>query len=200
MYQAKALKFEPGSLEGISQKTMEIHHGKLYQGYVDKFNEVTEKLKSADKATANQSFSEWRGLKKAESFCLDGIILHELYFGNLGADGFLGELEIGKAIIEQFGSLDEFKANLTATGMASRGWAVVAVDPLDQKMGIYACDYHDQGGIWGAVPFLVLDVYEHAYMIDFGSDRKSYIEAFWKNLDWKEIDQRWQNILIKSDR
>lgn len=197
-YVAKPLKFEPDTLQGISQKTIDIHYGKLYQGYVAKYNEVLQKLKIAafsdQLEKANQSFSDWRSLQNSETFTLDAILLHEMYFANLGGNGSYKGLEIEKAIIEQYGSVDAFKNILVASGMSARGWVVVAFNSLDNKIHCYACDVHNQGAIWGAIPVLILDVYEHAYFIDYGSDRKSYIEAFWKNLDWSVINDRYISI------
>ncbi|MDO8513739.1 MAG: superoxide dismutase [bacterium] len=190
-YEPKPLKFDMKSLEGISSKTLETHWGKLYQGYVKKYNEIQEKLESVNQAEANASQSEWRDLQQGETFTCDGIILHELYFDNLGGKGLPRGLEVGRAIIDQFGSMDGFKGVLTASGMGARGWVVLAVNPLDAKLHCYACDAHNQGGIWGAIPILVLDVYEHAYFIDYGSDRKGYIEAFWKNIDWDMVNKRF---------
>ena len=197
-YIAKTLQFEPDSLEGISQKTIENHFGKLYLGYVAKYNEVIEKsqimMNDDQLKEANQSYSQWRGLKDGETFTLDAILLHEMYFANLGGKGAYNGLEIEKALIDRYGSMDEFEDVLMATGMAARGWAVVAINPLDGKFHIYVCDSHNQGGIWRAKPILILDVYEHAYFMDYGTDRKSYIEAFWKNIDWSVVNERFLSV------
>ena len=72
--------------------------------------------------------------------------------------------------------------------MAARGWAVLCWDTHDQALRVYTGDAHNQGGVWGCLPILVLDVYEHAYFMDYGSDRKAYIADFWKNVDWKKAD------------
>ena len=88
-------------------------------------------------------------------------------------------------IIEKdFGSLDAWKEDMVATGIAARGWAVLAFDFKDNKLHNYGADAHNVGAVWGAAPLIALDVYEHAYMLDYSIDRKSYIAAFFKNLDW----------------
>ena len=83
---------------------------------------------------------------------------------------------------------------MTECGMAARGWAIIAWDTKDGKLRQYNADAHNQGGVWGCIPIIVLDVYEHAYFIDFGSDRKAYIEAFWKNFDWKSAEELYLKV------
>jgi Fe-Mn family superoxide dismutase len=191
-YEAKPLPFTK-ELAGISPKTIEIHHDKLYVGYVAKMNEVNAKLVAMRDngdalGAANQSYSDLRALRLGETFAINGVYLHEYYFsclgGNpsaeLGADG--GAL-IG-ALVAKWGSLEKFIGMFSASGMAVRGWVVLALDTHANELKIYGCDSHNQGGVWGCLPIMVLDVYEHAYFIDYGSDRKKYIADFWKNMDW----------------
>ncbi|MCL5733220.1 MAG: superoxide dismutase [Patescibacteria group bacterium] len=185
----KPLKYK--ELNKISAKTLEIHHDKLYVGYVNKWKEIQEKLASADKEKANATYSEYRALKAEESYAANGVILHEAYFDVLGGDG-KAKGEIIEKIKEDFGSYDNWVADLKACGMSARGWAIMAYDFNDGKLHNYTGELHNQGGIWGASPIIALDVYEHAYFIDFGSDRKSYIEAFFENLDWKAIDKKFK--------
>jgi Fe-Mn family superoxide dismutase len=186
-YEAKPLPFAK-DLVGISKKTMEIHHDKLYVGYVNKMREISEKLKAmaqtgAGLDAANQTYSELRALRDGETFATNGVYLHEYYFNVLGGDGKpTGALV--KAIEEKWGALEKFVAFFSATGMAVRGWVVLAWDAHIGRLKIYGSDAHNQGGVWGCIPIIVLDVYEHAYFIDYGSDRKAYIQDFWKNLNW----------------
>lgn len=195
-YNEQPLPFDPAQLTGkISKETLTVHHDKLYVGYVNKTKEIEEKLASMDLTTANQVYSGYRGLKANEVFARNGVTLHESYFSTLGGTETLQEeSEFSKQIIKDFGSLEQFKAHLIATGMSVRGWAVCAWDTTDKKLHIYGCDTHDQGGIWGAFPVLTLDVYEHAYFMDFGSDRKSYIEDFWNNINWKKCNEVFEKI------
>lgn len=195
-YNEQPLPFSPEALDGkISKDTLTIHHDKLYVGYVNKTKEIDEKLSSIDLSTANQVYSQYRGIKASEAFARNGVTLHESYFSTLGGNTPLDvESSFYKQLVHDFGSLENFKAHLIATGMSVRGWAVCAWDTTDQKLHLYGCDAHDHGGIWGAFPILTLDVYEHAYFIDFGSDRKSYIEDFWNNINWAKCAENFDKI------
>lgn len=196
-YEPKALPFNDG-LTGISEKTITIHHDKLYAGYVAKMKEIATKLKAIyDRpealALANQSYSELRALKADETFAANGVYLHEAYFDVLGGNG-VASGELADALAQKWGSVEKFIAAMSAVAMSVRGWAVLAWDANLNRLKIYGADSHNQGGVWGAIPLIVLDVYEHSYFIDFGSDRKAYIEAFWKNLNWAEADKKFQKI------
>lgn len=187
----KPLPFS-GGLDGISEKTLTVHHDKLYAGYVAKKKEIQEKLEllshGGDVSSANQSYSELRGLKDGETFAVNGVYLHEWYFDVLGGDGKpTGALV--DALTQQYGSLENFTAYFSACGMAARGWVVLCWDTHEQALRVYTADSHNQGGIWGCMPVLVLDVYEHAYFIDCGSDRKAYIAEWWKHLDWNKASE-----------
>lgn len=186
-YEPKPLPFKK-ALIGISEKTMALHHDKLYVGYVNKTNEINEKLKASWEdekflVSANQSYSDLRSLKDGQTFATNGVYLHEYYFNVLGGEGKpVGAL--AEAVNESFGSVEAFLKYFRACGMAARGWAVLAWDTHEATLRVYTGDAHNQGGVWGAIPIVVLDVYEHAYFIDYGSDRATYIDDFFKNLNW----------------
>lgn len=190
--ESKALTFAPGSLQGISEKTLTIHHDKLYTGYVTKKNEIQEKLQAliekGDYASANQSYSELRGLMDGETFAVNGVYLHEYYFHVLGGDGQPSGALV-EALAKDYGSIENFVAYFSACGMAARGWVVLCWDTKEQALCVYQADTHNQGGIWGCMPIIVMDVYEHAYFIDYGSDRKAYIADFWKNFNWNKANE-----------
>jgi len=195
-YQSIPLPFSEERI-GISKKTLEIHHDKLYSGYVAKMNEVSAKLAAlrdnADaQAASNQTYSELRALRSGETFATNGVYLHEDYFECLAGPSTALETEIAKAISAKWGSLEKFIAYFSASGIAMRGWVVLCWNTKTKELNIYGCDSHDQGGVWGCIPLIVLDVYEHAYFIDYGSDRKKYIADFWKNLDWKTVDDKFR--------
>ncbi|MEI7741896.1 MAG: superoxide dismutase [bacterium] len=197
-YEAKPLPFK-SALTGIGEKTVSIHHDKLYAGYVAKMNEVAEKLAAASKDekilnAANQSYSDLRALRDGETFATNGVYLHEHYFNVLGGDGKASG-PLVKAIEEKWGDLQTFVNFFSATGMAMRGWVVLAYDTHLGRLKIYGADAHNQGGVWGAIPLIVLDVYEHAYFIDYGSDRKTYIQDFWKNLNWEAANEAYKNCI-----
>ena len=180
-YQPHDLKITK-DLDGITKKMIDEHF-KLYQGYVKKSNEIQKKIKEADKSEANASYSYIGELKRQETFSVNGMKLHEVYFGHLGGSGEQ-KGELVKMIENDFGSLDAWKEDMIATGLCARGWAVLAYDYRDNKLHNYGADAHNIGAVWGAIPLIVLDVYEHAYFIDYGVNRKDYINSFFKNLDW----------------
>lgn len=186
-YEPKPLPFKK-ALTGISEKALEIHHDKLYVGYVNKRNEIADKLweyasGKKDASGTNATYSELRGLKDAQTFATNGVYLHEYYFNVLGGDGNASG-SLAKDLTEHYGSLENFLAYFKACGMAARGWTVLAWDTHTARLAVYNCDSHNQGGIWGAIPVLVLDVYEHAYFMDYGSDRGKYIDDYLANLNW----------------
>ena len=184
--EVKPLKYK--ELKGISEKQLKEHHDVLYAGYVNKINEIREKLKTAEKASANATYSDFRALKLEEGFALNGVKLHEVYFDNLGGDG-KPKGPILDLINEDFGSYESWKEDLIACGMAARGWVVLVYDWDDKKLHNHVCDLHNQGGVWGASALLVLDMYEHAYFIDYGTSKKKYIEAFINNISFDRANQ-----------
>ena len=204
MYSIKPLPFDK-DLDGISKKTNDIHHGKLYKGYVDKANEVSDELgKLRDEIIAgtapggNTTYSKLRALKLGETFAVNGIYLHEWFFGALGGDGDYAKApELSVAIVEKWGSVENFQKYFGECAMAARGWAVLAWDLHEKRLKQYNGDVHDHA-VWGCIPLIALDVYEHAYFIDHGSDRKAYIAAFWKNLNWEVLEGMFNKIKTLS--
>ena len=174
-------------LDGISRASIEAHY-KLYQGYVNKRNEILGKLDAVDLSTANQVYSELRSLKVDLSFAVGGIKNHELYFEHLGGAGGAPNGEIGALIERDFGSHDAWRADLKATGIAGRGWAWTAYDWDEGRLFNYIGDAQNTFPIWNATPLVALDVYEHAYFLDFQTDRGAYIDAFFGNLDWDVVN------------
>ncbi len=189
-FTVKNLPYAKDALSGISERTMTTHHDKLYAGYVNKRNEIEEMLAKADRSKAHHNFSEYRELKLEETFNADGQILHELYFETMGGHGDTkGAKEFADKATQDFGSWENFIADLIACGMAARGWAVTAYDPTDGKVRNFLADFHSHGGVWGAVPLLALDAYEHAYFMDFGSDKKAYINAWVQNVSFQKVNE-----------
>jgi superoxide dismutase, Fe-Mn family len=174
-------------LDGISREAVEAHY-KLYEGYVNKRNEIIGKLGEADLAAANQVYSELRGLKVDLAFAIGGIKNHEIYFEHLGGNGGEPDGAIRNLIARDFGSVGDWRADLKATGMAGRGWAWTAYDWDEGRLFNYIGDTQNTFPIWNATPLVALDVYEHAYFIDYQTDRASYIEAFFNNLDWDVVN------------
>jgi Fe-Mn family superoxide dismutase len=184
---ARELKPELYELDGISRASVEAHY-KLYEGYVNKRNEILGKLDGIDLASANQVYSEIRALKVELSFAIGGIKNHEIYFEHLGGGGGDPTGLIADLIRRDFGGIGEWRADLKATGMAARGWAWTAYDWDEAHLFNYVGDAQNTFPIWNATPLIALDVYEHAYFLDYQTDRASYIDAFFDNLDWPTID------------
>ncbi len=174
-------------LDRISAVTIEAHY-KLYEGYVAKRNEILKRLADVDLTAANQVYSEVRALKVELSFAVGGIKNHEIYFEHLGGDGGDPDGLMARLIERDFGSSESWRGDLKATGMAARGWAWTAYDWDEGRLFNYAGDTQNTYPVWNATPLVALDVYEHAYFMDFQTDRGSYIDAFFDNLDWDTIN------------
>ena len=183
-------------LDGISRESVEAHF-KLYEGYVAKRNEILVKLAEVDASAANQVYSELRALKVDLSFAIGGIKNHEIYFEHLGGGGGKAHWPIANLIARDFDSFDDWRADLKATGMAGRGWAWTAYDWDEGRLFNYVGDAQNTFPIWNATPLVALDVYEHAYFLDYQTDRASYIEAFFNNLDWDVVNDWVQQYQIR---
>ncbi|MCI2412989.1 MAG: superoxide dismutase [Candidatus Thermoplasmatota archaeon] len=189
----KKNQFKPKGLDGISDQQIEYHFETHYNGYVTKLNEIWEKLPNADRSKANQNYSEFRELKLEETFNYDGSLLHEIYFESLKKDGLknLSE-ELKKKISEDFGSYEKWVEDFKATGTAFRGWALLVYDLNTGKLRNIGADVHNTNGIWNAIVVMALDVYEHAYYVDYGAKRAPYLDAFMKNVDWASVNKRFE--------
>ncbi len=174
-------------LDGISRESVEAHY-KLYEGYVSKRNEILSKLAEVDPSSANQVYSEIRALKVELSFAVGGVKNHEIYFEHLGGDGGDPDGAAAALIERDFGSTEAWRTDLKASGMAGRGWAWTAYDWDEQRLFNYVGDAQNTYPIWNATPLVALDVYEHAYFLDYRTDRASYIDAFFNNLDWDIVN------------
>ena len=183
----RPLRPEVFELDGISRASVEAHY-KLYQGYVAKRNEILGRLADVDLAAANQVFSELRALKVDLSFAIGGIKNHELYFEHLGGHGGEPSGPIAELLRRDFGSAEAWRADLKATGMAARGWAWTAYDWDEGRLFNYIGDAQNTFPVWNATPLVALDVYEHAYFLDYQTDRASYIDVFLANLDWDVVN------------
>ncbi len=179
-------------LNGISARTIKEHY-KLYEGYVSKANETRAKLEQIDLAKGNATYSEIRALKRGESYALNGAKLHELYFSELGGKGKT-DRDIKKGIENQYGTFERFMSEFRGSGLSGRGWAVLGFDPEQDEFLIYITDDQHDGHVIQCIPILPMDVFEHAYYIDYGTSRGEYIDAFFKNLDWAVINQRYLQV------
>ena len=191
----KAKDFNLAGLNGISDKTLEMHFG-LYNGYVTQTNKLTEQLEEmaqAGKAAGtNPAFAE---ITRRLGFEYNGMILHEYYFGNMKAKASAqpsGELKT--ALDGSFGSLDTFFTDFKAIGsMRGVGWAILFQDPATGKLSNHWISLHQDGNPAGFKPLLVMDVWEHAFLLDYKpADKAKYMDVFISNVDWDAVDQRFK--------
>ena len=194
---ARELKQSLLELDGISSGTIKAHY-KLYEGYVAKRNEILGKLDGVDLSSANQVYSDLRSLKVDLTFAIGGIKNHEIYFEHLGGIGGDPAGVFSDLVKRDFGSVDAWKADLKATGLAARGWAWTAYDWDEGRLFNYIGDAQNTFPVWNATALVALDVYEHAYFIDFGTDRASYIDTFFDNLDYDVINDWVQKYGIRK--
>jgi len=193
MIQAKSFAETIYTMDGISKKTVEDHL-KLYTGYVNKYNEITDRLKTLtddDYAKANQVFSTIRSLKTELSFAWGGIINHEIYFGHLGGNGGKPTGTLMDQIAKDFGSFEKYIVDLKASAIAARGWVWTVWHTRENKLINHLGDSQNTYALWGAKPILALDTYEHAYFPDYGVNRGQYVDAFLNNLDWNIVEKNF---------
>jgi len=180
-----------GKLPGLSDKQIEAHLG-LYKGYVNKLNEIEEKLATADKALANYSFGEYSELKRREAVAFNGAYLHQKYFENLSPAPGARSKELDKAIADSFGSFDNYIKDLKASAGSTPGWVLTTKNRVDGKLHNYILFEHHIGLPVHQDVILALDCWEHAYMIDYGTKKPDYLEAFIKLADWKVVSERFR--------
>ena len=186
-------ELKPRGLQGLSDKLIDNHFDVLYKGYVNKLNEIEESMKTADPAAANATYSIIRELKKEEVFTTNAISLHEGYFENLSPGGNKPTGAILELIQAGWGSYEKWETEFRALGLAARGWVVLAFNWKDGRLHSYLTDIHSDG-VWNCSPVMILDVYEHAYYLDYGAARKAYIDAFFANLNWGVVNKRIEEL------
>ncbi len=181
-----------GNLIGMAgfSETLLKNHFTLYQGYVTNTNKVLDAL-GAMLAAGTTATPEYAELKRRLGWEFNGMRLHELYFENLGGKGVDGAGRLGKALAAEFGSLEKWEADFRATGaMRGIGWTVLYQDAAAGRFVNQWINEHDAGHAAGAAPILVMDVFEHAFMTDYGLKRADYIAAFFRNINWKAAEAR----------
>jgi Fe-Mn family superoxide dismutase len=199
-YTLPALGYDYGALAPhISATIMELHHSKHHQAYVTGANAALAGLaaarESGDLANVNK-------LEKDLAFNLGGHVNHSIFWTNLSPDG--GDKPTGdlaSAIDDQFGSFDKFVAHFTAValGVQGSGWAVLAYDSIGKNITIFQL-FDQQGNVpLGLVPLLMLDVWEHAYYLDYKNVRADYVKAFWNIVDWANVQKRFSTASEKTD-
>jgi len=177
-------------MEGFSD-TLLKNHFTLYQGYVTNTNKLLETLGQMLKE-GKVATPEYAELKRRLGWEFNGMRLHEYYFENLGGKGGISKTgKLYQKLVESFGSYEAWEKDFKATGaMRGIGWAVLYQDVLSGKFINFWINEHDGGHPSGGMPILIMDVFEHAFMIDYGLKRADYIEAFFKNINWAETEKR----------
>jgi superoxide dismutase, Fe-Mn family len=185
----------------IDAETTDWHYNTHHKGYVDKLNEIEKALETADPAKANGNYSEIGELKRRWTWNHAGNILHEIYWENLGGNGDKGQ---GGALIAQiekdFGSFDAWKADFKAASLAAKlsGWGVLVFDTLGSgQLRNVLVDEHHYGAVWGAVPLIACDVFEHAYYHKDGPKRAAYIDNFINGIHWGRANDRYTKYVVR---
>ena len=191
-YHLTPIHCRPWLLNGFSLKLIESHYENNYGGALRRLNAITEKLEAIDFAKTAPYVVN--GLKRDELVALNSTLLHELYFASLGGDGKPDEA-FREILARDFGSVDRWRDEFMAmaSGLAGgSGWVLLTYNPRDARLvNQYAAD-HGQA-VAGGIPILALDMYEHAYHIDFGANAKAYIDTFMRNVDWKAVQARYED-------
>ena len=195
----KAREFNLSGLSGISDETLEMHF-KLYEGYVKETNKLTEGITKfiEDGNVDQEEMPAYSELTRRLGFEYNGMVLHEYYFDNLKSGGGAGDpdraAQFAKAAESSFGSYDIWKADFVGIGkMRGVGWAICYQNPANGRLSNHWITLHETGNIAGFDPVLVMDVWEHAYLLDYKpAERPKYIEAFFSNIDWAMVEKRLQ--------
>lgn len=198
LYEAKNYDHLIGT-EGFSDKLLK-NHFTLYEGYVKNTNQLAEDLAELAKS-GKQSTPQFAELKRRFGWEFDGMRLHEYYFGNLKKDAahFSEETDFAKKLTQDFGSHAAWEKDMKATGaMRGIGWAVLYFDSVGNRLFNAWINDHDAGHLAGLVPLLVLDVFEHAFMLDYGVKKADYLDAFFRAVDWEEVQHRYSLVAYQE--
>jgi len=200
----KPKQFNLSGLKGISDQTLEMHI-KLYEGYVKATNDLTERIAAilADGKVDQEEMPAYSELTRRLGFEYNGMVLHEYYFSNMkkdgGSDAPRGS-QFRSAVERSFPSYEIWKTDFVSVGkMRGVGWAIAYSDPANGQVSNHWIEMHQTGNVAGFVPLLVMDVWEHAYLLDYKpADRPKYIEAFLANIDWTAVDNRVKAVHVTA--
>ncbi|MFL5406067.1 MAG: superoxide dismutase [Myxococcales bacterium] len=191
-HQLRPLPFNPARLKGLSERLIVSHHENNYGGAVRNLNRTEQELGRVTKDTPPLLVA---ALKERELTFANSATLHELYFGNLGGDGRAGG-GIERAVARAYGSFGRWEElfRLTGLGLAGgSGWVILAYDFQRNDVRTFWSGNHAQACVY-ARPLLVLDMYEHAYALDYGAAAAKYVDAFFENVNWEEVDRRLERV------
>ena len=200
-YHLAPLFCRPWTLNGITPRLIESHYEGNYGGALRRLNAVTAELEALDPAIA--SIETINRLKRDEAMALNSTLLHELYFASLGGDGRAVPEEVASALTRDFGSVDRWRKEFIAMAGAlagGSGWVLLTYLPRDRRL-INQCGTDHSQNIAGGIPILAIDMYEHAYHIDFGANATAYVAAFMRNIDWSAVQGRYEDaVTVKAPR
>lgn len=191
-HQIKPLPFDATKLKGFSEKLLVSHHDNNYGGAVKRLNQIQQQIGGLPKDAPPYQMG---ALKREELIATNSMILHEFYFGNLGGDGKTSG-SVVDLLKTRFGSLEAWEQDFRLTGLAlggGSGWVILNYNPHERIVHNYWSSDHTQNLAWGT-PLLVMDMYEHAYQMDYGANAKGYIDAFFQNVQWEEVNKRAESI------
>ncbi|WP_428355584.1 superoxide dismutase [Methyloprofundus sp.] len=163
------------------------HYGGALRGYIA----ADDKLQSSIMTGTTIDSSAYGAIQRARTKKANSVLLHELYFDGMALKTNQAKAEIRAAIEKRFGSMDKWAEDFQASAKAASGWAVLAYDPLNAKLYNIVSDKHATGVLWMATPLLVIDVYEHAYYLDYKNNKAGYIAKFMDHIDWGEVNRRY---------
>ena len=181
-------------IPGLSDQMLKKHFT-LYQGYVANVNKLFDSF-AAISNEGKASTPEYAELKRRFGWEFNGMRLHELYFGNMKTDGFAlsSSAALKQKIVKDFGSSEAWEKEFRATAaMRGIGWAVLCYDQGSDKLINIWVNEHDVGHLAGAASLLVMDAFEHAFMLDYGTKRADYINAFFNTIDWDTVSHRFDS-------
>lgn len=183
----------------IDAETSDWHYNAHHRGYVTALNTIEKELATADRSKANGNYSQVGELKRRMTWNHAGALLHDVYWEVMGGDGDTsGGPEIKAAIEKEFGSIDSWKADLKATAISAKlsGWGVLVYDMLySQRLLNMLVDEHHYGAMWGGIPLISVDVFEHAYYHKDGPKRAQYVDNFLAHLHWGRINDRFKKFV-----
>jgi superoxide dismutase, Fe-Mn family len=192
-YHLAPLFCRPWTLNGITPRLIESHYEGNYGSALRRLNAITEELEALDLATTSTEVVN--RLKRDEAAMLNSTLLHELYFASLGGDGRAVPETMATALARDFGSVDRWRREFIALAemlAGGSGWVLLTYVPRDGRLINQSGADHGQN-IAGGIPILALDMYEHAYHIDFGANAASYVAAFMRNIDWSAVQGRYED-------
>jgi Fe-Mn family superoxide dismutase len=187
-HKIKPLSFNPAKLDGLSERLITSHHQNNYSGAVRRLNQIQQQIGNLPKDAAPYQMGS---LKREELLATNSVVLHEFYFGNLGGDGKASGT-IVDLIKDHYGSFETWLWDFRLTSMSlsgGSGWVILNYDLHENAVHNYWAWDHAHNLSWG-VPVLVIDMYEHAYHIDYGANANGYIDAFFRNINWDEVNYR----------